>query len=106
MTTFERVDSEASCTAAKALMTEYGDFLRLTQSCGFFNFAKYQEEIATLPAPYTHHNGDVLLAYVDGTPTACIAYREAMHDAPPVLRDQSVCSHVPKHVGWASDVGW
>ncbi len=65
---------------ARSLFRHYGDFLRATQSCGTFNFLRYDQETATLPAFYSDHNGEVLLAIDsaldDATPAACIVYRD------------------------------
>jgi GNAT superfamily N-acetyltransferase len=67
---------------AVALFQTYGDFLRTTHACGYFNYTHFLEEIATLPAPYTEHNGELLLAQVDAAPAACIAYRAAPQEGP------------------------
>jgi GNAT superfamily N-acetyltransferase len=55
----------------------YEDFLRTTHACGYFNHAHFLEEIENLPTPYTDHNGELLLAHIDGISAACIAYRAA-----------------------------
>ena len=65
---------------ARALFTLYGAFLRRTQACGTFNFPRYEEETATLPTPYSAHNGEVLIALSDDKPAACIAYRATAAD--------------------------
>jgi carbonic anhydrase len=60
---------------ARTLFRQYGEFLRITQACGTFNFARLDEEIRTLPAFYTDMQGEVLLATVDDHAAACIAYK-------------------------------
>jgi ribosomal protein S18 acetylase RimI-like enzyme len=60
---------------ARKLFRHYGEFLRVTQACGTFNFARLDEEIRTLPTFYTDLEGEVLLATVNDTPAACIAYK-------------------------------
>jgi hypothetical protein len=58
---------------AQSLFRHYGEFLRVTQACGTFNFARLDEEIRTLPTFYTDLGGEVLLATVGERPAACIA---------------------------------
>jgi putative acetyltransferase len=65
---------------ARQLFTAYRDFLETIASTHCFNFARYLEEIATLPAPYTDANGELLLALVDRNAAGCIAYRHAAAD--------------------------
>ncbi len=67
---------------ARALFTQYGDFLRRTQSCNTFNLSRYEQEIAALPTPYAGHRGEVLLAFVGDTLAACIAWRDALTGPP------------------------
>lgn len=62
---------------ARALFAQYRDFLESAASTHCFNFPRYLEEIAALPAPYTNPNGELLIALADGQPAACIAYRQA-----------------------------
>jgi ribosomal protein S18 acetylase RimI-like enzyme len=87
MIAFETVTSEEARIAAQSLFREYGEFLRGTGSCGYFehggfDHAKFGEEIATLPTAFADHGGNVLLATVDGVAAACIAYRANPADGP------------------------
>ena len=66
---------------ARALFREYGLFLKATQSCGYHNHDRFEEEIAALPAPYTSRNGGLLVAYQQAEAIACFAYRAAYVDA-------------------------
>lgn len=77
MRRIEPVPDEASPLAeqARALFRQYRDFLRDRLACGTFDFAKFDGEIAALPAPYTALNGEVLVAFIDQVPAAVIAYR-------------------------------
>ena len=80
MLRIEAIPDEASLLAvqARALFRQYSDFLRAKLACGTFNFAKFDEEIAALPAPYTALNGEVLLALSDDVPAAVISYRATL----------------------------
>lgn len=51
----EPVDSRPAIEDTRSLFEEYGQFLLNTQSCGFFSYPKFQQEIAAFPAPYTQH---------------------------------------------------
>lgn len=87
MIAIETVASEESRIAAQSLFREYGEFLRGTGSCGYFehdgfDHAKFAEEIATLPAAFADHGGNVLFATVDAIAAACIAYRANPADGP------------------------
>ena len=62
---------------ARQLFAVYRDFLETIASTHCFNFPRYLEETAALPAPYTEANGELLLAISDATPAGCIAYRHA-----------------------------
>ena len=62
---------------ARQLFAAYRDFLETIASTHCFNFPRYLEEIAILPAPYTEANGELLLAIADTTSAGCIAYRHA-----------------------------
>ena len=64
---------------ARELFRQYYEFLVSTQSCGA-HLPKLDDEIATLPTAYTAQNGEVLLAFVDDKPAACIAYRATADD--------------------------
>jgi putative acetyltransferase len=68
------VADDFAIIVAQSLFHEYGQWLRDTQSCGT-NYPNLDAEIASMPAAYTSRNGEVLLALMDGQPTACIAYR-------------------------------
>jgi putative acetyltransferase len=84
MTEILSVSSSSSPLQAEAvaLFQTYGDFLQATHSCGYFNYDHFLQEIATLPTPYTDHQGELLLAHVDRAPAACIAYRANLHEGP------------------------
>lgn len=82
MHVIELVHSPPSIEDARALFEEYGRFLIATQSCGFFSYSKFEQEIAALPAPYTQHQGQVLVAYVEKLPAGCVAYRNMALDDP------------------------
>jgi GNAT superfamily N-acetyltransferase len=62
---------------ARQLFAAYRDFLETIASTHCFDFPAYLEEIATLPAPYTEANGELLLVFNGTTPAGCIAYRRA-----------------------------
>jgi len=81
MTRFESVPSEASPLRehASKLFSQYYEFLQETKSCGT-HLPNLDDEIATLPTAYTSRGGEVLLAFVDGHPAACIAYRATDRD--------------------------
>lgn len=76
MLRIKAIPNEASPLAeqARALFRLYYDFLVSTKSCGA-HLPRLDDEIATLPTPYTSNGGEVLLALVDNHPAACIAYR-------------------------------
>ena len=71
---------------ARTLFHQYGDFLRRTLACNTVNFTAFDQEVAALPAAYSHHNGEVLLILHSPdpaqltlqVPAACIAYRAAL----------------------------
>jgi GNAT superfamily N-acetyltransferase len=63
--------------AARSLFTDYRVFLQSIARTHWFDFARFDEEIATLPAPYACSGGEVLLALVEECPAACISYRLA-----------------------------
>ncbi len=65
---------------ARELFAAYRDFLESIASTHCFNFTSYLEEIATLPAPYSNANGELLLAFTGTTPAGCIAYRRAARE--------------------------
>ena len=79
----EAIPNEASPLAdsARALFRQYYEFLVSTKSCGA-HLPRLDDEIATLPTPYTSNGGEVLLALVDNLPAACIAYRTAASENP------------------------
>jgi GNAT superfamily N-acetyltransferase len=62
---------------ARQLFAAYRDFLETIASTHCFDFPGYLEEIATLPAPYTEANGELLLAFTGTTPAGCTAFRRA-----------------------------
>lgn len=64
--------------AARHLFRAYAAFLREIVACHAFNFTRFEDEIATLPIPYSSHNGDLLLALAaPDTPIGCVAFRAA-----------------------------
>ena len=65
---------------ARTLFRHYADFLREKLACGTLNFAAFEEEIAALPAPYSDHGGELLLATFDGAPAGCVAFRATTND--------------------------
>ncbi len=75
-------DGDRQVEEARALFAEYGLFLKVTQSCEYFNYATFEGEIAALPKPYTSRRGDILLAYAGGEPIACIAFRVSFAEWP------------------------
>ncbi len=68
--------------AARELFEEYGLFLKATQSCGYFDYATFTQEIEALPGPYTERNGNLLLVYADTTALACVAFRVSFAEGP------------------------
>lgn len=81
MLAIESVVSDSPYVApARDLFAAYRDFLETIASTHCFDFPRYLEEVATLPAPYTDANGELLLALVDASPAGCIAYRRAAHE--------------------------
>ncbi len=56
--------------AARDLFRAYAAFLRQIQACHAFNFTRFDEEIRTLPNPYTSENGELLLALDMDIPSA------------------------------------
>ncbi len=75
------VESSEDAAAAQSLFRGYRQFLEGTQSCGRFDFGRFDEEIASLPEPYANRNGDVLLLLVGIAPVGCIAYRASTENA-------------------------
>jgi len=67
---------------ARALFAHYRDFLETIASTHCFDFARYTEEIATLPAAYTGLNGELLLALSNDTAVACTAFRGVLTEPP------------------------
>jgi GNAT superfamily N-acetyltransferase len=65
---------------ARTLFAHYRDFLETIASTHCFDFPRYTQEIATLPAAYTGANGELLVAFADSTPAACIAFRTAPNE--------------------------
>jgi GNAT superfamily N-acetyltransferase len=65
---------------ARHLFAAYRDFLETIASTHCFDFPRYLEEIAMLPAPYTAANGELLLALADTVPAGCIAFRHAARE--------------------------
>jgi GNAT superfamily N-acetyltransferase len=63
--------------AARELFAGYREFLETIESTHCFDFARYNDEIRTLPAAYTDAHGELLLALVDGVAAGCIAFRAA-----------------------------
>ena len=64
--------------AARDLFRAYAAFLREIQACHAFNFTRFEDEIRTLPDPYTSAAGELLLALNSPeTPVGCLAYRAA-----------------------------
>ncbi len=62
--------------AGRDLFRAYAAFLREIQACHAFNFTRFEEEIRTLPAPYTSAGGELLVALASPeSPVACLAYR-------------------------------
>jgi ribosomal protein S18 acetylase RimI-like enzyme len=89
MATIQSVSPQDSQARADAqfLFRQYGEFLRGTGSCGYFDHggfdhAAFAEEIARLPGAYADQGGELLLARVDGFAAACIAYRASNNAAP------------------------
>ena len=82
MPVIQLVNSEPTLADARTLFSEYGKFLGATQACGYFSHPDFEREIATLPAPYTDHAGQILLRYVQGAAAACIAYRKNVLEGP------------------------
>lgn len=70
---------ESKLEQVRELFRRYYEFLQSTKSCGA-HLPKLDDEIAELPAAYTAHGGGILLAMVDGSPAACIAFRATSHD--------------------------
>ena len=78
-------DRAADLAAAQALFRRYAEFLRSISACHGFDFERFAQETADLPAPYAGHGGDVLLAVEydadhTGAPylaLGCVAYRAA-----------------------------
>ncbi|MFL6446693.1 MAG: GNAT family N-acetyltransferase [Bryobacteraceae bacterium] len=60
---------------ARALFRSYGDFLRTSGGPALFCFSRLDDEIASLPAAYVEHGGELLLACDGAQSAGCIAYR-------------------------------
>ena len=86
------VNDDPARAAAQSIFREYALFLRATQSCGTFNFPRFDEEIAALPSPYSDRHGEVLLASIDDVPAACIAYRATL-DHSATCEIKRLCVH-------------
>ena len=71
----------AGQSSARLLFGAYADFLRSLEDHAAFDFARFEDEIATLPSAYTDRNGEVLLAQSDSIAAGCIAYRESSEGA-------------------------
>lgn len=73
-----KISSPTLTEAARDLFRAYATFLRAIQACHAFNFSSFDDEVHTLPHPYTSANGELLLALADpATPVGCIAFRSA-----------------------------
>ena len=88
MITIRPVDEHAGpadIAAAQALFGRYAEFLRSISACHGFDFDRFAQEIADLPAPYAGNGGELLLAVEEdadlgGAPQpalGCVAYRAA-----------------------------
>ncbi len=63
--------------AGRELFAAYREFLETIASTHCFDFPRYAEEMATLPAAYTDARGELLIALAEGQAAGCIAYRHA-----------------------------
>ena len=78
MLTLQPVEPNSPAVAeAITLFTHYREFLTTAAATHCFDFDRFHHETVTLPTPYTASGGELLLARVDATPAACIAYRTA-----------------------------
>jgi GNAT superfamily N-acetyltransferase len=67
--------NSARVAEARALFAAYRDFLETIESTHCFDFARYEQEIAGIPAWYSDHGGALLLAFAEGIAAGCIAFR-------------------------------
>ena len=72
---------DPSAEQARILFRHYADFLREKFACGTFDFARFEEEIAALPAPYAARGGELLLATLNGIPAGCLGFRATAGEA-------------------------
>ena len=70
MVQIQRVTSEPGLSQARDLFREYASSLSFSLC-----FQGFEEELATLPGAYAPPGGLLLLAYHDGDPSGCCAYR-------------------------------
>lgn len=61
---------------AQQLLRQYGAFLKASGSHDNFRYDLLEQEIATLPVPYTESGGAFLVATDKGSVSGCIAYRQ------------------------------
>ena len=61
---------------ARALLLEYGRFVTEAEAPAHFCYGKLQEEMDGLPDFYRRQRGEMLVAYVEGTPAGCVTWRE------------------------------
>lgn len=86
--------------AARDLFRAYAAFLRQVQACHAFNFSSFDDEIRTLPLPYTTADGELLLALADpATPVGCIAFRSAPPASDPGACELKRLFVLPTHRG-------
>src|SRR4051794_14547642 len=61
--------------SCRRLFRLYGEFLNTQSGPALFCFSGLEEEIANVPARYSEHGGEVLLATAGLHAAGCIAYR-------------------------------
>ncbi len=72
--------------AAQELFRRYAEFLGAIAACHAFDFARFAEETAALPMPYTGRGGELLMAVADEEEGArcravgCLGYRAVEGD--------------------------
>jgi GNAT superfamily N-acetyltransferase len=81
VTTIEQAESDEQIEQARTLFREYEAWLGV-DLC----FQGFEAELASLPGKYAPPGGRLLLAYVDGEPSGCVALRPLGDDVSEMKR--------------------
>ncbi len=84
--TLEQVSADSSAetlAGARALLREYGQFIRASGQVAGFCFSGLEEEIARVPLKYTERGGGCLIARADGVDSGFVCWLDISSDTRP-----------------------